>query len=119
MSGIEKKSLNTPDEKRTFPKGHIEVVNVDSITFGKATFQPGWRWTEVMPPIAKTATCQAYHTNYIISGRMHVKMDDGTEKDYGPGDFGIIPPGHDAWVVGEEPCVMVDFTGMKHYAMPK
>jgi len=116
MSAIEKKSLNKPDETRTFPKGKLELVTFGGVSFGKATFQPGWRWTEVMPPIAKTSTCQAAHNNYIISGRIHVKMDDGAEKEYGPGDVGIVPPGHDAWVVGNEPCVMIDFNGMTHYA---
>lgn len=110
------KSLNKPDETRTFPKGRLELVTLGGVTFGRATFQPGWKWTEVMRPIAKTDACQAPHTNYMISGRMHVKMDDGTEKEFGPGDVGIIPPGHEAWVVGKEPCVVLDFNGMTHYA---
>jgi hypothetical protein len=116
MSEILKKSFKTPEETRTFPKGRLEIVTLDGITIGKSIFEPGWRWTEVMPPIAKTATCQAAHTNYILSGRLHVKMDDGTDKEYGPGDVGIIPPGHDAWVIGNEPCVMIDYTGAAHYA---
>lgn len=116
MNTIEKKSLNKPDETRTFPKGKLELSTLSGVTFGRATFQPGWKWSEAMAPIAKTASCQAPHTQYVISGRLHVKMDDGSEKEYGPGDVGIIPPGHDAWIVGNEPCVVIDFTGMKHYA---
>ena len=119
MSAIEKKSLDKPEETRTFPKGQVEIIKVGGVTFGKGTFQPGWKWSESVKPIAKTDSCQAPHTNIHISGRMHVKMDDGTEKEYGPGDVGIIPPGHDAWIVGNEPCVIIDITGMTHYAEAK
>jgi uncharacterized RmlC-like cupin family protein len=116
MNTIEKKSLNHPDETRKFPKGQLELVMLDGISVAKATFQPGWKWTESLRDIAKTDTCQASHNNYVISGRMHVKMDDGIEKEYGPGDVAVIPPGHDAWVIGKEPCVVLDFNGMTHYA---
>ena len=116
MSAIAKKSLNTPDETRTFPKGKVELATVGGVTFGRATLQPGWKWSESVKPIAKTDSCQAPHTQYVISGRLHIRMDDGTEKEYGPGDVGIIPPGHDAWVVGNEACVSIDITGMTHYA---
>ncbi len=116
MSKIEQKSLNKPDEIRTFPKGQLEVATISGVTFGRATFQPGWKWSESVKPIAKTDSCQAPHTQYVISGRLHVRMDDGSEKEYGPGDVGVIPPGHDAWVVGNEPWVAIDVTGMAHYA---
>jgi hypothetical protein len=116
MSAIEKKSINTPEETRTFPKGKVELVTIGGVTFGRGTFQPGWKWSESVKPIAKTDSCQAPHTNIHISGRMRVRMDDGTEKEYGPGDVGIIPPGHDAWIVGNEPCVIIDINGMTHYA---
>ncbi|MCX6247152.1 MAG: cupin domain-containing protein [Bacteroidetes bacterium] len=116
MNAIEKKSISKPDETRTFPKGKLDLVSLDGVSFGKATFQPGWKWSESLKPIQKTDSCQAAHFNYHLSGRLHVKMDDGTEKEYGPGDVGVIPPGHDAWVVGDEPVVIVDFNGMTHYA---
>jgi len=116
MSKMEKKSMTSPEEIRTFPKGKVELVKVGDFTFGKATFEPGWKWSESVKPIAKTHSCQASHTNYHVSGRLRVRMDDGTEKEFGPGDIGIVPPGHDAWTVGNEPAVMIDITGMGHYA---
>ena len=90
MASMQKKSLNAPDEKRSFPKGSLELVTVGNITFGRATFEPGWKWSESLKPIAKTASCQAPHTNYHISGRLHVRMDDGTEAEFGPGDIGGV-----------------------------
>ena len=85
---------------------------------GRATFQPGWRWSEHVKPIAKTDSCQAAHTCYFVSGRMKVVMDDGEEMEYGPGDFAIMAPGHDAWIVGDEPCVVIDWQGFADYAKP-
>jgi hypothetical protein len=82
---------------------------MDEGPVGRATFLPGWRWSEHVKPIAKTESCQAPHICYFISGRMKVVMNDGEEMDYGPGDFGTIPPGHDAWIVGDEPCVVIDW----------
>jgi hypothetical protein len=119
MTSMQKKSLNAPDEKRSFPKGSLELVTVGNLTFGRATFEPGWKWSESLKPIAKTASCQAPHTNYHISGRLHVRMDDGTEAEFGPGDISVLPPGHDAWVVGSETAVVIDITGMTEYAKPK
>ncbi len=113
---IEKKSLNRPDEVRTFEKGKVELATIGGITFGRATFQPGWRWSDHVKPIAKTKSCQAPHTQYVISGRLAVMMEDGTKVEFGPGDVGIIPPGHDGWVVGNEPVVAIDVTGMTDYA---
>ena len=108
--------MNKAEETRVFPKGKLELVTIGGVTFGKATFEPGWRWSTSVKPIVKTESCQAPHTNYHLSGRLHVVMDDGTEYEYGPGDIGVIPPGHDAWVVGDEPAVMLDITGMVDYA---
>jgi ethanolamine utilization protein EutQ (cupin superfamily) len=113
---MQKKSLSTPDEVRTFDKGRIEIVNVGDVVIGRSTFEPGWSWEKCVKPIVKTNSCQAPHTGYITSGRMKVVMDDGTEIEGGPGDAATIPPGHNAWVVGNEPCVMIDFTGAKDYA---
>jgi ethanolamine utilization protein EutQ (cupin superfamily) len=116
METIKKKNLNNPEEKREFPKGQVELVSIGNVTFGKGTFQPGWKWSESVKPIAKTDSCRAPHTQYHISGRLHVRMDDGTEMEYGPGDVGVVPPGHDAWVIGSEPVIVIDFTGFTHYA---
>ena len=113
---MQKKSMSSPDETRNFPKGKVELVKVEGVTFGLATFEPGWKWSKSVKPIVKTPSCQAPHTNYHVSGRLKVVMDDGTEQEFGPGDIGIVPPGHDAWVVGNEPAVIVDITGMVDYA---
>lgn len=113
---MEVKSLDKPDEVRTPPKTKIEVVTVGDVTVMRATFEPGWKWSECVKPIAGTDSCMAPHVNYVISGRMKVVMDDGTEMEMGPGDAAHIPPGHDAWVVGDEPCVAIDFAGGKVYA---
>jgi hypothetical protein len=116
MKTVQKKSLDNPEETRLFPKGKIELSKINDVTFGRGVLQPGWKWSESVKPIVKTGSCQAAHTQYHISGILHVKMDDGTEMEFGPGDVGIVPPGHDAWVVGNEPVVMIDFTGLEHYA---
>ena len=115
---MQKKSLNSsPDQTRTFEKGKIELANFSGdVTVGRAIFEPRWSWEKCVKPIVKTNSCQAPHTMYVVSGRMMVVMDDGTEDESGPGDAVIIPPGHNAWVVGNEPCVAIDFTGAKEYA---
>jgi quercetin dioxygenase-like cupin family protein len=112
------KSLNSPDEVRSFEKGKIETVTLgeSAVTIGRSTFEPGWSWEKCVKPIVKTNSCEAPHTSYIVSGRIRVVMDDGSQVEGGPGDAAIIPPGHNAWVVGDEPCVMIDFTGAKDYA---
>ena len=113
---MQKKSLARPDETREFPKGRVELVAVGGVTFGRAMLQPGWRWAESVKPIVKTKSCQAPHLAYHISGRLRVVMDDGTEEEFVAGDVSLVPPGHDAWVVGSEPVVMVDISGMTDYA---
>ncbi len=116
MTTMQKKSTNSPDETRTFPKGKMDLTRFDTVTIGRGTFEPGWKWSESVKPIAGTDSCQAPHTMYIISGRMHIVMDDGTENEIGAGDTVVIPPGHDAWTVGDEDCVGIDFTGAADYA---
>ncbi|HJS67969.1 MAG TPA: cupin domain-containing protein [Nitrososphaera sp.] len=111
-----KKNTNQPDETRRFDKGRIDVTNVGDTSIGRAVMEPGWKWSTSVKPIVKTDSCQINHTMYVISGKMHVRMDDGSEQEFGPGDTGIVPPGHDAWVVGNETFVGVDFTGAKSYA---
>ena len=115
---MQKKNLNSPDETRSFPKGKVELVTVGSFKLGRATLEPGWKWSTHVKPIAQTKSCEAPHTQYHLSGRLRVRMDDGTEVEFGPGDAGHVPPGHDAWVVGNEPAVMIDVTGMADYAKP-
>ncbi len=113
---FELKSLNSPEEVRKFDKGKVELVNVAGAAIGRAAFEPGWKWSTCVKPIANTNSCQAAHYGYQISGTMTTRMDDGTERTSKAGDVLNIPPGHDAWVVGNEPVVLVDFQGMVDYA---
>ena len=117
MATVQSKSLDQPDENRPIEKGTVEVVELDVGTLIRTTFEPGWRWSECVKPIVGGDSCQVDHFGYCISGRLHVEMNDGDELDVGPGDAVRIPPGHDAWVVGDEPYVGVDFTGSE-YAKP-
>jgi hypothetical protein len=115
---LTRKSFTTPDEIRPFEaRGHLEVIDLDGI-IGRAFFEPGWRWSNDVKPIAGTDSCMAAHVGYIVSGSMRVVMDDGDAADFGPGDLMSCPPGHDAWVLGEETCVVVDWTGFGGYAKP-
>ena len=91
-------------------------VTLGGITFGRGTFEPGWKWSTSVKPLVHTASCEAPHLQYHVSGRLHVVMDDGSEAEFGPGDVSLLPPGHDAWVVGDEPVVVLDVTGMVNYA---
>jgi quercetin dioxygenase-like cupin family protein len=116
-----RKSFTSPDETRPFngQKGKFDIVTVGDHTVGRGTFEPGWRWSEHVKPIAGTRSCQAAHTGYVLEGRMAVRMDDGSEMEYGPGAVFHMPAGHDAWVVGDKRCVLIDFTGVANYAKPK
>jgi uncharacterized cupin superfamily protein len=117
MAAIEIKKFDSPDEVRPFEgKGQAEVVQLAGHAVAKGTFEPGWKWSENVKPIAGTDSCQAAHFGYVLSGRMRVHMDDGTEAEIGPGDVVAIPPGHDAEVPGPEACVMVDFGEIGDYA---
>jgi len=117
MADVEIKNFDSPDETRPFEgNGQAEVVQVAGQTIGKGTFEPGWRWSENVKPIAGTDSCQVSHLGYVLSGRMRVEMEDGSDGEVGPGDVFAIPPGHDAEVVGDEPCVMVDFGEFGDYA---
>jgi hypothetical protein len=119
VAHMQKKNLAEPDELRLFDKGRLELVSLGGLTFGRATFQPGWRWSTSVKPLVKTRSCEAPHLQYHISGRLHVVMDDGSQEEFGPGDVSLLPPGHDAWVVGEDPVVVVDVSGMGDYARQK
>jgi hypothetical protein len=118
MAEAQSRSLDSADEVREFPNGKLELVSLGSTTIGRATFEPGWRWSESVKPIAGTESCQTRHTGYIVSGRLGIRMDSGEEFEAGPGDAYDIPPGHEGWVVGDESCVSVDF-GMDDYAKKK
>src|SRR3954466_6740071 len=119
MAETFKKRFDAPDEVRTPPKAKVEVVKLGDATAMRATFEPGWRWSECVKPIAGTPSCQVAHLMHVVSGRMGVRMDDGSEVEFGPGDVGTIPPGHDAWIVGNQPFVGIDFQGGAVYAKPK
>ncbi len=116
MNKAELKSFGKPEEVREFPKGRVDLLKVGGATVGRATFEPGWRWSTSVQPIAKTKSCEAPHFQYHVSGVLMVLMDDGTELECKPGDVSHLPSGHDAWVVGNEPAVIVDFQGMIDYA---
>jgi len=113
-----KKSFQAPEETRPVDKGKLEVVKLGDVTAMRATFEPGWRWSECVKPIAGTESCQVAHMGYMIQGRMKVQMDDGSEEEIGPGEVAMIPPGHDAWIVGNERAVFIDFQGGSVYAKP-
>lgn len=113
MSSIERKSFSEPDEVKTpFPKTKFEVVNLGGLTANKETLEPGWKWSECVKPTVKTGSCQKFHVKFILSGRQMVAMDDGTQMELGPGDFAVIQPGHDAWVVGDEPNILLELAGL-------
>src|SRR5450759_5476399 len=107
---FELKSLNSPEEVRKFDKGKVELVSVAGAASGRATFEPGWKWSTCVKPIAKTNSCQAAHYGYQLSGTMTTRMDDGTERTSKAGDVLNIPAGHDAWVVGNGAVVCLLYT---------
>src|SRR5438876_9635003 len=117
MAGAEIKNFDSPDERRPFEgKGHADVVQLSGHTVGRGVFEPGWKWSTNVKPIAGTDTCQVSHLGYCVSGQMKVYMDDGSEQEVKPGQAFAIPPGHDAEIVGEESCVMLDFGEFGDYA---
>lgn len=110
---LEVKSFSSPDETHSpFEKGSIDVLTVGGLTFQRETLQPGWRWSQHVKPVAKTESCEKYHVKIILTGRQKVVMDDGTAVELGPGDVAVIPPGHDAWVVGDEPNVLLELAAL-------
>ncbi len=113
---FEIKSHQSPDEVRTPDKTRVEVVRLDACTLGRFSFQPGWRWSQCIKPVVKTDSCQMSHAGYCVSGRLTVRMSDGTQKTLGPGDSYTIPPGHDAWVEGNEPFVSYEVMSAGEFA---
>jgi hypothetical protein len=116
MDKTEHKSFTAPDEAREFPNGRAEILDVGGGQVGRLVFQPGWRWSSDVKPIAGTGSCEAPHFQYHVSGQLGILMDDGTELLAGPGDITVLPSGHDAWVVGDEPVVTIDWFGASNYA---
>jgi hypothetical protein len=115
------KSFDSPDESRTPDKTEVAVVQLGDVKAARFTMQPGWRWSECIKPVAGTDSCQARHVGAAVSGRMHVIQNDGSEAEVGPGEAYIIDPGHDAWVVGDEPFVGYEFESQTAatYAVPR
>jgi mannose-6-phosphate isomerase-like protein (cupin superfamily) len=112
----EHKNFSKDVETRTFNRGKAEVMKIGGGEVGRLVLQKGWKWSNDVKPIAKTEWCEAPHFQYHVSGRLHVKMSDGSEFELGPGEVSYLPSGHDAWVVGDEPVVVIDWYGAGNYA---
>jgi hypothetical protein len=112
-------SFAKPDDTTPFPNGHEDIVSVAGTPIGLGTFEPGWRWSNDVRPLVGTDACPVHHTGYVLSGRIHIELPDGAAIDLGPGDLFDAPSGHDGWVVGDEPCVILDWSGkVSDYAKP-
>jgi hypothetical protein len=112
----EHRSFGIPDETRAFPHGRAGILHIGGSEVGRYVFEPGWRWSNDVKPIAGTESCEAAHFQYHVSGRLAIRMDDGTEMIAEAGDITSLPSGHDAWVIGDEPVVIVDWYGASNYA---
>jgi mannose-6-phosphate isomerase-like protein (cupin superfamily) len=113
MANHEVKNVSATAEVKKFPNGQIELVNIAGGTVGRFSMQKGWKWSNDIKPFVKTEWCEAQHLQYVMSGRMHVRMKDGTEFEVGPGDVASVSPGHDAWVASEDPLVGIEFVGAR------
>jgi class 3 adenylate cyclase len=119
MPGLDGKSFRNPDESRVFEKGRADIVTLGDVTMARTRAEPGWRWSEHIRPLAGTSSCQLHHLGFVVAGRLRVVLDDGTSREFGPEDLYDIPPGHDAWVVGDENIEIFDFAGaMGTFAKP-
>lgn len=118
MPRLQRKSFDTPDQVRKFPTGHCDIVTLDEVSVGRFVFRPGWRWSQDVAPIAGTTSCQFRHLGYCVSGSLGVRMDDGTTLVIQPGDAYEIPPGHDAWTVGDEPWHSIEFASAHEFGRP-
>lgn len=118
MAGIVSRNFDAADETRPFEegKGRLDLLNTEHGPVGRAVFEPGWRWSSHVKPLAGTDSCMAAHVGYLASGRMKIVMDDGESAEVGPGEFISIAPGHDAWTLGDEACVVLDWAGFGDYA---
>ena len=113
MENIVKKSLNQPEDTKVFEKLEARIVAIGDIKFKLVTASPGWQWSRHLKPVEGGQSCRRRHLLYVISGKLHVKMDDGKEEEYGPGDAGVIPPGHDGWNAGTKPLVWLEILRQK------
>jgi class 3 adenylate cyclase len=118
MARLQRKSLKRPEEIRPLGRGRLELVELGEAAIGRVTYQPGWRWSEDLRPIVGTASCEVHHIGFVLSGTLRVQMDDGSRIDLTPEDAFEVPPGHDAWVVGDEPFVAVDSLGRRYFGKP-
>jgi class 3 adenylate cyclase len=118
MARLQRRRFSDPVEVRHFPRGRLDIVELDDVVVGRMSHEPGWRWSVDVRPLAGTDRCMYHHVGVTLSGRCRAQLEDGTELEIGPGDVFEFPPGHDAWVVGDEPWVAVDFAGVRAYARP-
>jgi hypothetical protein len=116
MATLQRKNMESPDETRNFPHGSFNIVRLGDLAIATSQFEPGWRWSEHVKPIAGTDSCQTHHMGHLVSGRLGVRMENGTEMEFGPGDVYEIPPGHDGWVIGDEPVVGFEIMGAETFA---
>jgi hypothetical protein len=119
MSDVILKRFETPDETRTFPKGKFELIHIGTMTIGRATYQPGWKWSTDVGTALGQKSCQVAHTGMVVSGSATAAMDDGTIYTMTAGDLFYIAPGHDSWVVGDQPYISLHFEGADAYARIK
>lgn len=115
---LEIKNFGEPDDSRTFEHGELNLVELPGATVGRTVLHPGWRWSDDVKPIVQTDSCQQAHTMYVLSGTLHIAMDDGPEGEISSGETGVVSPGHDAWVVGDEDFIAIDWSGAATYATP-
>ena len=117
MNQVLLKRFTSPDEARSFEKGTFEVVRLGGLTLGRASYEPGWKWSTHVGPLVRQSMCQVAHVGMVIAGRAMVAMEDGTTYELTPGDLFAIEPGHDSWVIGEEPYISLHFLGAEDYAL--
>jgi quercetin dioxygenase-like cupin family protein len=116
MLEVTLKQFENPDEVRVFEKGRFEIVRVGGMTIGRASYEPGWKWSEHVAPLAGTAFCEVEHVGLVVSGRAMAAFADGSKLEMRPGDLFYIPPtAHDSWVIGDEPYVSLHFLGADYY----
>ena len=113
MARLQRKRFSEPVDVRRFPHGRVDIIELDDTVVGRMSYEPGWRWSVDVKPIATTESCQYHHVGVTLEGRLRVEMPDGTQLEIGPGDVFEIPPGHDAWVVGDTPWVSIDWEAMR------
>jgi quercetin dioxygenase-like cupin family protein len=119
MAGVEVRGFDSPDESRTPEKTRVDVVRIGGAAVARMTFEPGWKWSECVKPVAGTESCQNSHVGYAVSGQIAVRLNDGSQQTISPGQSYTIPPGHDAWVEGSVPFVGIEVMSAEQYARPQ